>query len=292
MSGMILSVFSMFDYFAVKFRGRMGNQLFQAAFLYSQNNRSRLKGIFLAEKAFVLDTYFNYPWYFSLVNGFRSIVFRLIFRGSFYKPLVQSAEMQEKLFAARGITYQGFFQSTFYFDRDLILNSLAFKVRQRVKHNFEGKFRDLLRSKLLTVHVRRSDYRELRKKELNFVEATLPMDYYSHALQKLGSASDQVLILTDDLTEVKELLPIENARYMSNHFMEDFLLMQYSPKLIISNSTFSWWAAFLNTVPDVRVIAPKYFLGYNAGVEYPRGIEEGTGWEWIHHEPKEFRKEN
>ena len=236
-----------------------------------------------SKKAFILDTYFKYPWHFSWVNALRSRMFRLIFRGSFYKAHEQSSEKLEAISVERGKTFQGYFQSTFYFDHELVMNSPAFRIRELVKRNFENKFRDLIDRKLLTVHVRRGDYRGLKKKELNFVEATLPMDYYREALHRIASANDALLILTDDQSEVKELLPFKNATYMSNHFIEDFLLMQYSAKLIISNSTFSWWAAFLNIVPDAKIIAPKYFLGYNAGIQYPQGIEEGTNWEWLHH---------
>ena len=34
-------------------------------------------------------------------------------------------------------------------------------------------------------------------------------------------------------------------------------MMQFSDHNIISNSSFSWWAAWLNNNPDKRVISPR-----------------------------------
>ena len=45
------------------------------------------------------------------------------------------------------------------------------------------------------------------------------------------------------------------------------------------NSTFAWWGAFLNRKINKRIFAPKYFLGYKEGVEFPNGIYNLTKFE-------------
>jgi hypothetical protein len=48
--------------------------------------------------------------------------------------------------------------------------------------------------------------------------------------------------------------------------------------VISSNSSFSWWAAWLNR--DARVIAPRLWLGLSVGEEFPPGTIP-AGWEQI-----------
>ena len=66
----------------------------------------------------------------------------------------------------------------------------------------------------------------------------------------------------DDITWCKENIVGDRHYYSENHTdLVDLSIMQRCDHNIISNSSFSWWAAWLNQNPDKRIIAPKKWFG-------------------------------
>ena len=64
---------------------------------------------------------------------------------------------------------------------------------------------------------------------------------------------------------------IENKVIFSNEIGVDFAVMILCKSGIISNSSFSWWGAYLMK-ERYQVFAPKYWMGYKSHKEYPKGI--------------------
>jgi hypothetical protein len=71
---------------------------------------------------------------------------------------------------------------------------------------------------------------------------------------------------------------IENEfGYIQNKYLSDqteiidFQFLNNAAACIISNSTFSWWGAYLNP-NNPRVIAPRYWVGFHNGKEFPVDI--------------------
>ena len=72
----------------------------------------------------------------------------------------------------------------------------------------------------------------------------------------------KIFVFTDDCQWAREsLLPIVNGTLVETggetSDIEELWLMSKCRHFIIANSTYSWWAAWLSTSSDKRVIAPE-----------------------------------
>ncbi len=120
----------------------------------------------------------------------------------------------------------------------------------------------------IAVHIRRGDYaQESVKQVLGLTE----MSYYVHGVRLLLKSSEsykRIVIYSDEsqqalLEFVKEYgksdIPIVASSFSNDY--DDLGAMARSKGIVISNSTFSWWAAWIgfNTVGSL-VVAPRPWL--------------------------------
>lgn len=113
----------------------------------------------------------------------------------------------------------------------------------------------------VAIHIRRGDY--LTPIALEWL-GLLPTYYYSDAIKTIAKkvTNSRFYIFSDDIEWSKQHLHIEHEHefvsgIITKNAMEDFYLMSNCKHNIIANSTFSWWAAWLNSNEDKIVIAPK-----------------------------------
>ena len=83
-----------------------------------------------------------------------------------------------------------------------------------------------------------------------------------------------LIFISDDIQYVKDqFAPMyPGARFEQNEEIIDFQLLINADILVLSNSTFAWWGAYLNPKPGKKVFAPKFWLGFKVGKEYPVNI--------------------
>lgn len=150
---------------------------------------------------------------------------------------------------------EGYFQSYKYFD----------KYEKEIKNEFTFKNSILEKCKSIlikypnpvSIHVRRGDY-------VNHPGFwTVTPEYLIQALNSLPSGDYTYLIFSDDIEWCKEVFNDDFIFVEGNNQFEDICLMSLCKHNIISNSSYSWWAAWLNPNYLKTVIAPSnWFTEY------------------------------
>ena len=126
--------------------------------------------------------------------------------------------------------------------------------------------KNIKKENAVSVHIRRGDY--LRKKIIYEWHGVMEKEYYAKAFELMHAKTEATTAyyFTDDVDWVaKNLLPSFNGEIISanitkSHY-EDLYLMSQCRHNIIANSSFSWWAAWLNDHSDKIVIAPEKWFG-------------------------------
>ena len=110
----------------------------------------------------------------------------------------------------------------------------------------------------------------------------LPLEYYRAAAAKLP-ADTFFVVVTDSPDYAEAALDfLPNKLVMrDNSEAIDLHLFSRCCYNIIANSTFSWWGAWLNAMPDRVVIAPEYHMGWSRRLWVPWAFEHHPE-DWIY----------
>lgn len=151
----------------------------------------------------------------------------------------------------RKFKVQGYFQSERYFE----------DYTEQIKLFFNSKLRPKYENQLV-VHIRLGDM--FLDKKINEVHGTLPVAYYIKAIQLQKEFFDEISIVTDSPDLVNEIyLPSISTNFSDKKIriitgespIEAFEVLKCAKNIIASNSTFSWWAAYLSD--SNFIIAPR-----------------------------------
>lgn len=153
--------------------------------------------------------------------------------------------------------YHGYFQSERYFQGVDISKEFILKREnvEYLKHKHSGTFQ----KKVIGLHCRLGGDRVLPS--MQHYHKNVSIEYYQKALELSNYSPDthNILVFTDRIKEGKEMLEILDLPLIfiegENNVM-DFTLMSLCNTNIVGNSTFSWWAAYMNQNSDKRIIVP------------------------------------
>lgn len=143
------------------------------------------------------------------------------------------------------VILKGYWQCPKYFDRDEIKKLFGVEAVET-------------RAGTVALHVRRGDYLKYPN-----VHPVCGVEYYRAAVDALGvgaaAAQATYYIFSDDIAWCKKNLDfIPRKEFITANEMDSLLQMMECEYIIIANSTYSWWGAYLSNAK--RVIAPKNWL--------------------------------
>ena len=132
--------------------------------------------------------------------------------------------------------------------------------------NFENK-------KSTSIHIRRGDYLTI-----NDILPSVDLSYVNYCINLLDELTDVFYIFSDDINWVKNNINTPKAVFVDQlQDYEDLWMMSLCENNVISNSTFSWWSAFLNKNENKKVLCPSMWFGPKGFKDYNNIYVDG----WI-----------
>lgn len=287
----------------VNITGGLGNQMFQYAFAMALKDRYPDEKVFIDIQHYNTLFFKKYKG-INLHNGFEiNEIFPNaelpiarpvdLMRLSYWIPNYVLSRLGRKLLPWRRTEYVSSYASNYSYDKNAFERKGSCyyegywqcvryykKIKDKIIDVFSHPTPDEYNLKLtkqiekcnsVGIHVRRGDY--LNEPEFSGI---CDVDYYSKSIDDIKRHSDNPVfyIFSNDLAWCKEnIIPlIEGYTYVfvsenkGKKSCWDMFLMTYCKHLIIANSSFSWWGAYLNK-NAARIYAPYPWINRNCEID-------------------------
>jgi hypothetical protein len=182
-------------------------------------------------------------------------------------------------FSAKPPLYlKGYRQSEKYFQQYEGVLRQRLLIRPRLITDVHDVAERLKNSNSVSVHIRRGDYND---PAVLAYHGVLDEAYYQAAIEAIQERVERpdFYVFSDNVSWVRENLTFNApvtfvSGNLSSSPLHDFYLMSQCRHNIIANSSFSWWAAWLNNYQQKQVVAPKNWFK----VELPTKDLIPEGW--------------
>ena len=261
----------------IKIKSGLGNQMFQYAFAKTWQTLTDDKVLldishFKLENlhnGFELAEVFNIDLDFAAEDEVKRIAtipdsfINRIRRKYLTKPThyIENEEVFNKnVFSFKDDHYfEGYWQNEKYFEPIKQNINSIFSFKKPLNEESAGAEKQIT-SKTASIHIRRGDYLLKMNSFLNVCD----LAYYEKALKTLKNKAeiDRIIVFSDDSQWCRENLDFGSIPAIYADWnngadsWQDMYLMSKCANNIIPNSSFSWWAAYLNPNPGKIVIAP------------------------------------
>ena len=187
----------------------------------------------------------------------------------------ESKRFQPQIFEWDNVYLEGYWQSEKYFrdvgtllKKEFCLENVR-KNREKgygLSKQAEDYLHRMEQGESVSIHVRRGDY--LLPQNLELFGNICTDAYYEKAVRKVTeSHPDCTFYLftnvrewASNLVKEHEDFPMVRVELPKDRDYETLMLMSRCKHNILANSSFGWWASYLNDNPDKLVIAPEKWL--------------------------------
>lgn len=233
--------------------GQFGNQLFQISAVLGYAHTYGCRPVLPVWHCKTSDR--RYDSYFPLVRKFYGTN-----RGALFRETDFSYSRIPFIF---NVNLLGFFQSEKYFEPISLQIKELFAEPEIVSRRLDNYCLQHGLSDFNALHIRCYTHANDRGAPLQM----LPDAYFNNALQRLES--DRMLVVaTDDKTVAAKMIS-RCASKQPIHLLSledpllEFFMLSRAKQIAISNSSFSWWAAYLGAEKDL-VLAPDHRRWFTA----------------------------
>lgn len=270
-------------------KGGCGNQLFQIFATLSYSLKYNLYSLFLDKIMFISNPQRHTYWNNLLVEmkeNYRIYNSKILENGKFciyneksfsYEkippPLVLTKDLNKTI-----IFLKGYFQSYKYFEENYntIYSMFNFdKKKYKISNKFvkNNNLNNFNFNNTISIHFRLGDYKKFQD-----IHPIVPYEYYKSSIEIVldkcknnilnilyfheNNIKEDIEIVKNNIEKLKNDFPSINFLEVSNlEDWEELILMSCCHYNIIPNSSFSWWACYLNSYKDKIVVYPKKWFG-------------------------------
>jgi hypothetical protein len=249
--------------------GYLGNQMFQYAALIGIGTSTNSTSVVPSGSYELVETFaVKSPTIDSILSDPSTCCWtNRAERGFSYDP--------EMMSVVKNTNIHGYFQTEKYFAhcKDTIRAEYTFKdsaMEDQVKKSIAGfKSTAVTKMPIVGIHVRRGDYLNLQHIH--------PFDekYYESAINKMYEQHGRChyVVVSDDIQWCKSFFTYQFAKYGTfafsmSSYATDIALLCNVDHVIMSNSSFSWWGAWLNKSETKTVIAPAKWFGASGPADW------------------------
>lgn len=155
---------------------------------------------------------------------------------------------------------KGYWMSPKYFMGHEDVIKQEFTIQEAVTAPLASLASEMNNCNSLAVHIRCTDKMDSHNLKLY---GEIPARYFEKAINYITERKGpvHVYIFSDDIETAKQYMPAGIqctyvSKYITKKAIDDFYLITQCKNVVMPNSTFSWWAAYLNNHEDKIVVVP------------------------------------